>query len=213
MKREKLGQSDVDVSAFCLGTMTFGNQTDESDAHTQIDLALSVGITFLDCAEMYPVNPVRKETAGRSEEIIGNWIARTGRRDEIESRRRIYDGGPQHAGLRDIRLRRVRRVVGDGRLIRRGPGVLLAGLALAHSERELLMGDATIFGTQGVADLVADHPADGRSDERTCDHAAATAKMPPDSTADDGTRDHACPLADLGSIPASASPEGERGTA
>ena len=93
MKREKLGQSDADVSAFCLGTMTFGNQTDESDAHAQIDLALSVGITFLDCAEMYPVNPVRKETADRSEEIIGNWIARTGRRNEIEIATKVTGNG------------------------------------------------------------------------------------------------------------------------
>ena len=84
MEREKLGQSDVEVSSFCLGTMTFGNQTGEADGHAQIDLALSAGITFLDCAEMYPVNPVRAETAGRSEEIIGTWLARTGRRNEVQ---------------------------------------------------------------------------------------------------------------------------------
>ncbi|TKW66761.1 MAG: aldo/keto reductase [Paracoccus denitrificans] len=93
MKREKLGHSDVDVSAFCLGTMTFGNQTAEDDAHKQIDLALSNGITFLDCAEMYPVNPVRAETAGRSEEIIGSWIARTGRRDEIQVATKVTGNG------------------------------------------------------------------------------------------------------------------------
>ncbi|WBU63821.1 aldo/keto reductase [Paracoccus aerodenitrificans] len=84
MNREKLGQSGLDVSAFCLGTMTFGNQTDESDAHAQLDRALDAGITFLDCAEMYPVNPVRTETVGRSEEYIGNWLARIGRRDKVE---------------------------------------------------------------------------------------------------------------------------------
>ncbi|WBU60039.1 aldo/keto reductase [Paracoccus albus] len=93
MEREKLGQSDVEVSSFCLGTMTFGNQTDEVDAHQQIDLALDAGITFLDCAEMYPVNPVRKETAGRSEEIIGSWIARTGRRDDIEIATKVTGNG------------------------------------------------------------------------------------------------------------------------
>lgn len=95
MKREKLGHSDVEVSAFCLGTMTFGNQTGQDDAHAQIDLALSVGITFLDCAEMYPVNPVRKETAGRSEEIIGNWIARTGRRDDIQIATKVTGNGSE----------------------------------------------------------------------------------------------------------------------
>ena len=93
MEREKLGHSDVEVSSFCLGTMTFGNQTDEADAHQQIDMALDAGITFLDCAEMYPVNPVRKETAGRSEEIIGSWVARTGRRDEIEIATKVTGNG------------------------------------------------------------------------------------------------------------------------
>lgn len=93
MKREKLGQSDVEVSAFSLGTMTFGNQTDQADAHAQIDRALDAGITFLDCAEMYPVNPVRAETAGRSEEIIGTWIARTGRRQDIEIATKVAGNG------------------------------------------------------------------------------------------------------------------------
>ena len=71
------------VSEWCLGTMTYGNQTPEDDAHNQIDMALDAGINFLDTAEMYPVNPIRAETVGRSEEIIGNWIAKTGRRDDI----------------------------------------------------------------------------------------------------------------------------------
>ncbi|MFD1795106.1 aldo/keto reductase [Paracoccus aurantiacus] len=93
MKRENLGQSDVEVSSFCLGTMTFGNQTDESDAHAQIDRALAAGITFLDCAEAYPVNPIRAETAGRSEEIIGNWFAKSGRRDEVEIATKVSGNG------------------------------------------------------------------------------------------------------------------------
>ena len=84
MKRETLGRSDLEVSAFSLGTMTFGNQTAEDDAHAQIEAALQAGITFLDCAEMYPVNPVRAETAGRSEEYIGSWLAGSGRRHEVE---------------------------------------------------------------------------------------------------------------------------------
>lgn len=84
MDRTKLGGSDVEVSAICLGTMTFGNQTDETAAHAQLDAALDVGMTFLDCAEMYPVNPVRRETVGLSEEIIGRWLARTGHRDRVE---------------------------------------------------------------------------------------------------------------------------------
>ena len=80
MKTIPLGRSDITVTDWCLGTMTFGNQTPEEDAHRQIDMARDAGLTFMDCAEMYPVNPVRKETVGRSEEILGTWFARTGRR-------------------------------------------------------------------------------------------------------------------------------------
>lgn len=118
MKRDMLGQSDIEVSAFCLGTMTFGNQTDQAEAHAQIDRALDAGITFLDCAEMYPVNPVRDETAGRSEEIIGNWIARSSRRDQVQLATKItgngsvvrdgagYDGAAISAGI-EASLRRL----------------------------------------------------------------------------------------------------------
>jgi aryl-alcohol dehydrogenase-like predicted oxidoreductase len=84
MNRVKLGGSDVEVSEICLGTMTFGNQTAEDEAHAQMDAALDVGMTFMDCAEMYPVNPVRRETVGVSEEVIGRWLARTGHRDRVE---------------------------------------------------------------------------------------------------------------------------------
>ena len=84
MKRVKLGGSDVEVSEICLGTMTFGNQTAEVDGHAQMDRALNAGITFLDTAEMYPVNPVRRETIGLTETIVGNWLARGGNRDRVE---------------------------------------------------------------------------------------------------------------------------------
>ncbi|MEM6355155.1 MAG: aldo/keto reductase [Pseudomonadota bacterium] len=80
MRRTRLGRTDIEVSAFCLGTMTFGTNTDEAEAFRQLDVSLDHGIDFLDTAEMYPVNPVRKETVGLTEEIIGRWIAKTGRR-------------------------------------------------------------------------------------------------------------------------------------
>ena len=80
MRQVVLGAGGPAVSALCLGTMTWGNQTPEAEAHAQIDRAAAAGVTFMDTAEMYPVNPVRKETVGRTEEIIGNWIARGGRR-------------------------------------------------------------------------------------------------------------------------------------
>lgn len=83
MKMNPLGQSGIMVSELCLGTMTFGTQTPAGEAHAQIDMALDWGVNFLDTAEMYPVNPVSPETQGRSEEIIGDWFARSGRRGDV----------------------------------------------------------------------------------------------------------------------------------
>ncbi len=82
MKMNRLGKTDLQVSELCLGTMTFGNQTKEPDAHRQIEMSLDAGINFMDAAEMYPVNPIAKETIGLTEEILGNWFAKTGRRNE-----------------------------------------------------------------------------------------------------------------------------------
>ena len=75
MRTVPLGRDDT-ISEIMLGTMTFGTQTPEDDAHAQIDMAIDAGITWLDTAEMYPVNPVREETIGDTETIIGNWIAK-----------------------------------------------------------------------------------------------------------------------------------------
>lgn len=83
MQRTTLGRTGIEVSAYCLGTMTWGTQTAEADAHAQIDRALDAGCDFLDTAEMYPVNPVSAETIGVTEEIIGNWNAKSGRRNDI----------------------------------------------------------------------------------------------------------------------------------
>lgn len=80
MKMRKIGRSDLLVSEICLGTMTWGTQNTESEGHAQIDRAKEVGVNFIDTAEMYPVNPVRKETAGDTEEIIGNYFAARGDR-------------------------------------------------------------------------------------------------------------------------------------
>ena len=84
MQSMELGNSGVRVSAVSLGTMTFGNQTAPGDGHAQIDRALAAGITFLDTAELYPVNPVRRETIGRTEEILGDWLAARGGRDRVQ---------------------------------------------------------------------------------------------------------------------------------
>ncbi|MEM9437064.1 MAG: aldo/keto reductase [Pseudomonadota bacterium] len=83
MKMKPLGRTGIDVTDYCLGTMTWGNQTPEADGHRQMDAALAAGINFVDTAEMYPVNPVTKETIGRTEEIIGTWHAKNpGRRGD-----------------------------------------------------------------------------------------------------------------------------------
>ncbi len=82
MKTIPLGRDGPEVSEICLGTMTWGSQNTAEEAHAQIERAREAGCTFLDTAEMYPVNPVRAETAGRTEAIVGDWFAATGRRDE-----------------------------------------------------------------------------------------------------------------------------------
>jgi len=83
MRRIPLGRTGIEIPDLCLGTMTFGTQTSEADAHTQIGMALEHGLDFLDTAHVYPANPVSKETHGRTEEIIGNWVATSGRRGEV----------------------------------------------------------------------------------------------------------------------------------
>lgn len=83
MKQIELGRTGIMVSDWCLGTMTYSTQTPEEDAHRQIDMSLEAGINFIDTAEMYPVNPIRAETVGDSERCIANWIAKTGRRDDV----------------------------------------------------------------------------------------------------------------------------------
>ena len=70
-----------EVSKICLGTMTWGQQNTEAEAHEQISYALDRGINMLDAAEMYPVPP-RAETQGRTEEYIGTWFKKTGLRDK-----------------------------------------------------------------------------------------------------------------------------------
>ncbi len=74
MKFVRLGKSGLSVSDLCLGTMTWGEQTDEKDAHDQINMSINAGINFIDTAEMYPVCPLRAETTGDTERILGNWL-------------------------------------------------------------------------------------------------------------------------------------------
>lgn len=82
MQYRRLGRTDLEVSLICLGTMTFGEQNTEAEAHAQLDYAVDQGINFIDTAEMYPVPP-RAETQGRTEAYIGSWLKRRGRRDDL----------------------------------------------------------------------------------------------------------------------------------
>jgi aryl-alcohol dehydrogenase-like predicted oxidoreductase len=82
LKYRKLGRTDIDVSLIGLGTMTWGEQNTEAEAHEQLDFALAHGVTLVDTAEMYPVPP-KAETYGRTETFIGTWLAKTGRRKDI----------------------------------------------------------------------------------------------------------------------------------
>ena len=83
MRMKTLGRTGIEVSELCLGSMTWGTQNSVEEAHDQIERALNAGINFIDTAEMYPVNPVRAETVGRSEEIVGDWVAKSGRRADV----------------------------------------------------------------------------------------------------------------------------------
>ncbi len=83
MRYEKLGTTDIEVSKICLGTMTFGNQNSEEEAHEQLNYAIEQGINFIDTAELYAI-PASPETQGLTEKYIGTWLKdRSDRQDLI----------------------------------------------------------------------------------------------------------------------------------
>ncbi len=75
MNYRRLGRTDLNVSLICLGTMTWGEQNTEAEAHQQLDAAVAAGVNFIDTAEMYPVPP-KAETYGATEKYIGTWLKR-----------------------------------------------------------------------------------------------------------------------------------------
>lgn len=99
MKHIPLGSSDIHVSELCIGSMTWGRQNIQEEAFAQLDRATDYGINFVDTAEMYPVMPIEAETVGGSEEIIGNWCAKTGRRKDLVIATKIT--GPNGGFVRD----------------------------------------------------------------------------------------------------------------
>jgi len=96
MEFRRLGRTDLQVSLICLGTMTWGQQNTEAEAHAQLDYAWERGINFLDAAEMYPVPP-RAETQGRTESYIGTWLKARQNRDKVILATKVAGrgGGPR----------------------------------------------------------------------------------------------------------------------
>ena len=92
MKYRKLGVTGIDVSAICLGTMTFGEQNTQQEGFDQMDYAFERGVNFFDTAELYAVMP-RKETYGKTEEIIGNWFKKKNNRQKIILASKIAGNG------------------------------------------------------------------------------------------------------------------------
>jgi aryl-alcohol dehydrogenase-like predicted oxidoreductase len=109
MKLKPLGRTDLRVTEICLGTMTWGSQNTEAEGHAQIDMALEAGINFMDTAELYAV-PRSPETSGRTEEIIGSWFKKSGKRDQWILASKIAGGGVDflrdgtRASAKNIRL-------------------------------------------------------------------------------------------------------------
>lgn len=93
MQYNHLGNSGIQVSAICLGTMTFGEQNTEEEGHQQLDCAIEHGINFIDTAELYAI-PTNADTYGRTEEIIGSWLAKNGKRDDLVIASKIAGPGP-----------------------------------------------------------------------------------------------------------------------
>ncbi len=92
MQQRELGTSGIKVSVICLGTMTFGQQNTEAQAHEQLDIATGNGINFIDTAEIYP-SPIDAKKQGATEQYIGNWLAKTGRRNAMVIASKVAGAG------------------------------------------------------------------------------------------------------------------------
>lgn len=100
MQQRPLGRSGLNVSKLCLGTMTWGEQNSEAEAHRQLDMAVAYGINFIDTAEMYPVPP-KAETQGLTETYLGSWLAGRGKRDDLIVASKVAGPGNGLTYLRD----------------------------------------------------------------------------------------------------------------
>jgi aryl-alcohol dehydrogenase-like predicted oxidoreductase len=99
MDYRQLGNTDIKVSSICLGTMTWGEQNKEAEGHAQLDVAVDSGINFIDTAEMYPIPPSDK-TYGKTEEILGNWLKKHGKREQLIIATKICPPGKHRPWIR-----------------------------------------------------------------------------------------------------------------
>lgn len=99
MKYTTLPHTNIKVSKLCLGTMTWGNQNTEEEGFAQMSFATDRGVNFFDCAEMYPV-PATAETYSKTEQIIGNWFKKSGKRDQVVLATKIAGPGDYTAHIR-----------------------------------------------------------------------------------------------------------------
>jgi aryl-alcohol dehydrogenase-like predicted oxidoreductase len=100
MVYRKLGTTDLNVSVICLGSMNWGEQNTEKDAHQQLDYAVSQNINFIDTAEIYPIPP-RTESQGRTETYIGNWLKKRGKRDDLIIASKVAGRNPGMSYIRN----------------------------------------------------------------------------------------------------------------
>lgn len=100
MKYTTLPNTDIRVSKICLGTMTWGEQNTEAEGHEQIEFAVDKGVNFLDTAEMYSI-PGKSETQGSTEEIIGTWFKKTGKREDVVLASKVVGRGESMKHIRE----------------------------------------------------------------------------------------------------------------
>jgi aryl-alcohol dehydrogenase-like predicted oxidoreductase len=105
MKYETLPHTELNVSKICLGTMTFGEQNNEIEAHQQLNFAFENGVNFIDTAEMYPVPP-SGTTQGLSELYIGNWLKQTKKREQTILATKVSGPGGRNSNRKNISLDR-----------------------------------------------------------------------------------------------------------
>lgn len=104
MRYTTLGTTDIKISELCLGTMTWGRQNTEAEAHEQLDYALEHGINFIDTAESYPIPP-KPELQGDTERFIGSWIASRNNREKFILASKVAGRSQERAYIRGEELR------------------------------------------------------------------------------------------------------------